>query len=96
LPPANTIINAGGLSVLVLEANSRIGGRTYTNTKTFSPVPVDLGGQWFHQSKDDALLNYARSHGYSTLVQTPEVFYNGTVFQPARASPSRWKSFSMR
>src|SRR5579875_646741 len=77
---AASTLAASGLSVLVLEGRNRIGGRTYTNTSTFA-VPVDLGGQWFHQSPSNALRAYAAAHGYGLMAQSPELFYNGT--QPA-------------
>lgn len=74
LVAASTLVSER-LHVLVLEARSRLGGRTYTDTTTFGGVPIDLGAQWFHQSGNNALLNYARAHGYTLMPQPDWVLY---------------------
>jgi monoamine oxidase len=38
-----------GSRVLLLEANTRVGGRTHT-AKTSSGLPIDIGGQWIGAS----------------------------------------------
>ena len=42
-----------GLSVIVLEAKDRLGGRTLTTSITGhnGRVPVDVGGQWVSESE---------------------------------------------
>jgi len=59
-PPSVIVIGAGisgaaaaqslvskGYNVTVLEARTRIGGRTWTDNSTLS-IPIDLGAQWIH------------------------------------------------
>ncbi|MDE0978357.1 MAG: FAD-dependent oxidoreductase [Flavobacteriales bacterium] len=45
LTAAYRLIQIGGITVKVLEANSRVGGRTL-NVETESCYPAELGGQW--------------------------------------------------
>ncbi len=84
---AASTLAASGLSVLVLEGRNRIGGRTYTDTTTFS-VPADIGAQWFHQSPSSALLAYAAAHGYTLMPDNQALVYDGTQpATPAQAAP---------
>lgn len=41
-------LSAEGLSVRVLEARSRVGGRVHTLRETASPLPVELGAEFIH------------------------------------------------
>ncbi len=41
-------LTAGGVSVLILEARGRIGGRILTHRDPFLPVPVELGAEFVH------------------------------------------------
>ena len=45
LTAAYRLIQIGGITVRVLEASSRVGGRTL-NVETESCYPAELGGQW--------------------------------------------------
>lgn len=54
---------ARGLSVLVLEAMDRIGGRAFTDTTTFGS-PFDVGCAWLHKADDNPYTAYARDHGF--------------------------------
>ncbi|HJQ33103.1 MAG TPA: NAD(P)/FAD-dependent oxidoreductase [Pyrinomonadaceae bacterium] len=47
LAAARELVNAG-LSVLVLEARDRVGGRVHTLHDPASPVPVELGAEFIH------------------------------------------------
>ena len=42
-----------GLSVVVLEARERIGGRVFTWRDANTPVPIELGAEFIHGSADD-------------------------------------------
>lgn len=44
---------AAGLSVLVLEARGRVGGRVHTVRDAASPVPVELGAEFIHGKARD-------------------------------------------
>jgi monoamine oxidase len=50
-PPSRTQaaadLAASGVTVTVLEARDRLGGRVYT-TKDASGKPIELGAQWIH------------------------------------------------
>lgn len=66
-----------GLSVTVLEANNRIGGRVHTDTAVFG-VPYDVGAHWLHNREDNSFVNYGLKNGFD-LYEAPEreVFYIG-------------------
>jgi monoamine oxidase len=53
---------AGGVSVLVLEARNRIGGRAFTDGSL--GVPWDRGCSWLHSSKVNPWVHYARQSGF--------------------------------
>ncbi len=54
-----------GVSVTVLEARSRIGGRTWTNTSL--GVPVDIGAAWIHGTAGNPLVALADVVGARTV-----------------------------
>ncbi|KQY75574.1 hypothetical protein ASD25_12035 [Brevundimonas sp. Root1423] len=55
---------ADGLSVVVLEAAARIGGRAFTDTATFG-TPFDVGCAWLHKADDNPYTGYARDNGFT-------------------------------
>lgn len=55
---------AAGLSVVVLEAMDRIGGRAFTDTATFG-APFDVGCAWLHKADDNPWTGYARAEGFT-------------------------------
>lgn len=57
---------ADGRSVLVIEAADRIGGRAYTEHKTFG-IPYDQGAAWLQGPSGLPFVDAARARGY-TLV----------------------------
>jgi hypothetical protein len=59
------------VGVVVLEASSRIGGRTFSDNATFAPQPVDFGGQFFHQASANALVPIARQRGFQLVTSVP-------------------------
>ncbi|GAB3241716.1 flavin monoamine oxidase family protein [Mycolicibacterium hippocampi] len=54
-----------GVSVTVLEARNRIGGRTWTDTSL--GVPVDLGAAWLHGTDGNPLIGLAAEVGARTV-----------------------------
>ena len=60
---AQTLTDAGR-SVLVLEAMGRIGGRAFTESRTFG-APFDVGCAWLHKSDDNPYTDYARTQGFT-------------------------------
>lgn len=57
-------LQARGLSVIVLEADSHVGGRCITDTTTFS-TPFDRGGSWLHSAPINPLARLAETGGES-------------------------------
>jgi monoamine oxidase len=54
---------ASGLTVVVLEAKRRIGGRAHTDTATFG-VPWDRGAHWLHQASRNPFTAFAEAQGF--------------------------------
>ena len=73
-----------GLSVRVIEADARIGGRVFSETTTFG-VPYDIGAHWLHNREANPFVDYGLENGFD-LYAAPheEVFYVGD--RPADAS----------
>jgi monoamine oxidase len=57
-----------GLSVMVLEARDRIGGRVHTSD-LWPGLPMDLGASWIHGTQGNPLVPLARAAG-AELVET--------------------------
>ena len=53
-----------GLSVTVVEAANRIGGRCWTDTETFG-IPYDVGAHWLHFSANNFYVPYGQENGFS-------------------------------
>ena len=51
-----------GVPFMIVEANDRIGGRAYTDTKSL-PTKWDQGCSWFHCADVNPLVNLADKHG---------------------------------
>ncbi|MFT7384159.1 MAG: phytoene dehydrogenase-like protein [Urechidicola sp.] len=65
---ATEALKKKGLSVELLEASDRRGGRVVTDNATFG-VPDDIGAHWFHGRNSNALYDYAtiRLYDYTTM-----------------------------
>jgi monoamine oxidase len=57
---------AQGLSFVVIEAKDRIGGRAFTDTRSFG-LPFDHGCSWLHQSDHNPFTAIARAEGFTLL-----------------------------
>jgi monoamine oxidase len=62
LGAARTLM-AQGVSVAVIEASDRIGGRAYTDYETFG-VPYDMGCHWLHVAQLNPFVDFAEANGY--------------------------------
>ncbi len=58
-------LTAQGVSVVVLEARDRIGGRAFTESSL--GVVWDRGCSWLHASNVNPWMNYARQNGFEVL-----------------------------
>ena len=68
---------ARGLSVQVIEADGRIGGRVFSDTTTFG-VPYDVGAHWLHYRETNPFVEYGLENGFD-LYKAPsdEIYYVG-------------------
>lgn len=65
-----------GLSVTVLEAKDRIGGRAVTDTDSLG-IAWDRGAHWLHQSDSNFFVSYARKAGFEIDPEPSSVFLHG-------------------
>lgn len=67
-----------GLSVRVLEAKGRIGGRAVTDTESLG-VTWDRGAHWLHHAHSNPLADFARSQGFDIEIapSTPFLWDSG-------------------
>ncbi len=54
----------GGLSVVLIEASHRIGGRAFTDTESLG-FPFDLGCHWMHSASLNPYVAIAEAHGHA-------------------------------
>jgi monoamine oxidase len=59
-----------GLSMLVLEARERAGGRAWTVEK--NGYPLDLGGEWLHSADRNVLTAIAEENGFEIYRRRPD------------------------
>src|SRR5258708_14794897 len=59
-----------GVSVLVLEARERPGGRTWTVEA--DGIPMDLGGEWLHSADRNVLTPLAEKLGFAIHKVRPD------------------------
>jgi monoamine oxidase len=64
------VANAAGVSVLVLEARERAGGRTWTVENI--GYPLDLGGEWLHSADRNVLTAIAEDLGFEIYRRRPD------------------------
>ena len=70
-------LTAQGVSVLVLEARDRIGGRAFTENSL--GIAWDRGCSWLHSSNVNPWMDYARQNGFEILEDAyPRHVYDGT------------------
>jgi len=64
-------LTAAGLSVRVLEARGRVGGRAWTDVETLG-IPIDRGCAWLHCAEGNPWTAYARGHGFTVVERSPD------------------------
>jgi len=64
-------LSRAGLSVRVLEARDRVGGRGWTDIATFG-VPIDRGCAWLHNAPGNPWTQYAQAQGFTVVERSPE------------------------
>jgi monoamine oxidase len=62
---------AAGLTVRVLEARERVGGRAWTDREPFG-LPIDRGCAWLHSADSNPWTAYARTQGFTLLERSPQ------------------------
>src|SRR6267143_692357 len=67
---ARRLVEAGHLSVLVLEARERAGGRAWTVEA--DGIPMDLGCEWLHSADRNVLVPLATELGFAINKQRPD------------------------
>ncbi|HHI82895.1 MAG TPA: FAD-dependent oxidoreductase [Rhizobiales bacterium] len=60
-----------GLSVALIEASGRIGGRAHTESATFG-VPFDQGCTFLHNARRNPFVKYARASGFAISSLPPD------------------------
>jgi len=67
---ARRLVEAGGVTVMVLEARGRVGGRV--NTIEPAGFPLDRGAEWLHSADRNPLSPIAQRLGFSVHRRPPE------------------------
>ena len=75
------MLQAAGLSVQVLEARYRVGGRAHT--EQMLGLPVDMGAAWLHFAEENAFTGIAQEAGFTVIRREPN--WGGEALIGARA-----------
>src|SRR5439155_20522996 len=67
---ARRLVDSGAVSVLVLEARDRVGGRVHTIEP--AGFPLDRGAEWLHSADRNPLSPIARDLGLRVHQRPPE------------------------
>jgi monoamine oxidase len=81
------MLQAAGLSVQVLEARYRTGGRAHT--EQMRGLPVDMGAAWLHFAEDNAFTGIAQEAGFTVIRREPNWGAEALVGARSLAVPER-------
>jgi len=82
-----------GISFVLIEAQSRIGGRAYVDHHTFG-VPYDMGCHWLNYGpRINPWINYGKTNGF-TVYPTPEEPY-GLFVGKRKATPEEFEKYDL-
>ena len=89
---ATETLRSQGLSVVLLEASQRRGGRVKTDSSIFG-VPYDMGAHWFHGRNTNPLYDYATKTGFNIYkASDDQILYVGN----REATSSEYKEFEKK
>ena len=77
-------LRAFGRTAIVLEAGARIGGRAWTDTRTFH-TPFDIGCAWIHAGHNNPYVGFALKDGFHLRkhdVDTLNKLFYGGAYDP--------------
>jgi len=80
-----------GISFLLLEAQSRIGGRAYTDHHTFG-VPYDMGCHWLNYGRINPWIEYGKTNGF-TMYRVPEDY--GLFVSQRKATSKEYTAYEL-
>ncbi|MGI9287769.1 MAG: flavin monoamine oxidase family protein [Pseudomonadales bacterium] len=83
LAAARNLLQAG-LSVIILEADNRIGGRAFTESDTFG-FPYDRGCHWLHHASTNPWIRYGKENGFDVSPDEGKEF----IFNNGRPSEAK-------
>ncbi len=82
-------LTARGVSVTVIEASGRVGGRVWTETETFG-VPYDVGAHWLHYREKNPFADYGIENGFD-IYRAPD---DGVMYVGDReATDAEWRAY---
>ena len=81
-----------GVTVTVVEARDRIGGRLWT--EAVGGVPIDLGGAWVHGPRNNPLSDLADSAGVSLLEDDSRSNAGFDAVAGAAITEGQWQAMS--
>jgi len=92
LGAAKTLMEKG-ISFVMIEAQSRIGGRAYVDEHTFG-VPYDMGCHWLNYERINPWIDYGQKNGF-TVTPVPKWDYKdyGLYVGNRKAGPREFKAY---
>ncbi|TCL67166.1 NAD(P)/FAD-dependent oxidoreductase [Rhizobium sp. BK251] len=91
-------LSVAGISVVILEASDRVGGRAWTIE--LGGMPLDMGCGWLHSAERNPLVEMAREAGF-TIERGPTAWrkqWHDLGFSPEeqKAAEAAWDDFNNR